>query len=277
MQWQAEAIVPDPWDPNLAHALADDRTCRLARGAVVCVGWHSASHMAGAQAPQNVVIAGGEDRTPRFERRYGGGTMNTQTSALSANPASASAADWLRGAGIVLAGSLLVALCARVALPLPFTPVPLTLQPFAVLVLGMLLAPRLAATTLAAYLVEGAAGLPVFAPGAAGVSGLAHLLGPTGGYLLSYPIAAFAVAALWRASRRSFSWSLISAAAGNLIILSIGALWLSIYKHAFAGAVLTQAVIPFLPGDALKVIVAGTIGFQWNRLSSSRRPNHPTV
>jgi biotin transport system substrate-specific component len=208
--------------------------------------------------------------------------MNMQTRPVSASPASASlasasAAEWLRGAGIVLAGSLLVALCARVALPLPFTPVPLTLQPFAVLVLGMLLAPRLAAATLAAYLVEGAAGLPVFAPGAAGMSGVAHLFGPTGGYLLSYPIAAFAVAALWRTSRRSFSWSLISAAAGNLIILGIGALWLSIYTHAFAGTVLTQAILPFLPGDTLKVIVASTIGFQWNRLSSSRRPNHPTA
>jgi biotin transport system substrate-specific component len=201
----------------------------------------------------------------------------TTREAASANSANASAAEWLRGAGIVLAGSLPVAVCARVALPLPFTPVPLTLQPFAVLALGMLLAPRLAATTLAAYLLEGAAGLPVFAPGAAGMSGLAHLLGPTGGYLLSYPIAAFAVATLWRASSRSFTWSLISAAAGNVIILSIGALWLSIYTHAFAGFVLTQSVVPFLPGDALKVVVAGTLGFQWNRLSSSRRSTPPTV
>jgi biotin transport system substrate-specific component len=204
--------------------------------------------------------------------------MNMTTrEAASANSANASAAEWLRGAGIVLAGSLLVAVCARVALPLPFTPVPLTLQPFAVLALGMLLAPRLAATTLAAYLLEGAAGLPVFAPGVAGMSGFAHLLGPTGGYLLSYPIAAFAVAALWRASRRNFTWALVSAAAGNLIILSVGALWLSIYTHAFAGSVLTQSVVPFLPGDALKVVVAGTLGFQWNRLSSSRRPTPPTV
>lgn len=203
--------------------------------------------------------------------------MNLTTrEAMSASPSSASAAEGLRGAGIVLAGSLVVALCARVALPLPFTPVPLTLQPFAVLALGMLLAPRLAAATLAAYLLEGAAGLPVFAPGVAGMSGFAHLIGPTGGYLLSYPIAAFAVAALWRAGSRSFTWSLISAAAGNVIILSIGAVWLSIYTHAFAGAILTQAVVPFLPGDALKVVVAGTLGFQWNRLSSSR-PKHPTV
>ncbi|UWZ83992.1 biotin transporter BioY [Occallatibacter riparius] len=196
--------------------------------------------------------------------------MNIPSRPMSANVAGASAAEWLRPAGIVLAGSLLVALCARVALPLPFTPVPLTLQPFAVLALGMLLAPRLAATTLAAYLVEGAAGLPVFAPGVAGAAGFAHLFGPTGGYLLSYPLAAFAVAALWRMSVRSFGWALISATVGNVIILGVGALWLGIFTHASAGAVFTQAVMPFLPGDALKVATAAGIGFQWNRMNKSR-------
>jgi biotin transport system substrate-specific component len=202
-------------------------------------------------------------------------------SPVSANAASASAAEWLRGAGIVLAGSLLVALCARVALPLPLTPVPLTLQPFAVLALGMLLAPRLAAATLAAYLVEGAAGLPVFAPGVVGVAGFAHLFGPTGGYLLSYPIAAFAVAALWQTGRnlgrRNFGWALISAAAGNVIILCAGALWLGIFTHTSAGSVLTQAVLPFLPGDALKVATAAALGFQWNRMSRNRGAQDPTV
>ena len=203
--------------------------------------------------------------------------MNIPTRTVSANLPDAATAEWLRRAGIVLAGSLLVALCARVALPLPFTPVPLTLQPFAVLALGMLLAPRLAASTLAAYLIEGAAGLPVFAPGVAGVAGLAHLFGPTGGDLLSYPLAAFAVAALWRTSRRNFTGALISAAAGNAIILGVGAVWLSIYTHASAGAVLTQAVMPFLPGDALKVATAAALGFQWNRMSLSRNPQPPTV
>lgn len=202
--------------------------------------------------------------------------LSNPTHAVASNPATTTA-EWLRNAGIVVAGTLLVALSARVSLPLPFTPVPLTLQPFAVLLLGMFLAPRLAAATLIAYLLEGAAGLPVFAPGPAGVSGLAHLFGPTGGYLLSYPIAAFAVAALWRNSRRSFSWALISAAAGNVILLSIGALWLGIFTHASAGVVLGQAIVPFLPGDALKVAVAAGLGFQWNRMSLHRRPSHPTV
>jgi biotin transport system substrate-specific component len=200
--------------------------------------------------------------------------MNNPTHAVSANLAGATAMSWLRNAGIVLAGSLFVAACAHVSIPLAFTPVPLTLQPFAVLLLGMVLAPRLAAGTLIAYLAEGAAGLPVFAPGPAGLSGLAHLFGPTGGYLLAYPVAVFAIAALWRARTGGITWALISVTAGDAIILSIGALWLSIYTHASLSVVLTQAVIPFLPGDALKVVVAAAVGVEWLRL---RRRKNPTV
>lgn len=203
--------------------------------------------------------------------------MNESTQAVSANLTGARTSAWLRNGGIVLAGSLLVAVCAHVSLPLSFTPVPLTLQPFAVLLLGMLLAPRLAAATLATYLLEGAAGLPVFAPGVAGVSGLAHLFGPTGGYLLAYPVAAYAIAALWRVSKRSMTWALISAAAGDLILLTVGALWLGIFTHASAAIVLSQAIVPFLPGEALKVVAAAALGFQWLRLRRSRDPQHSTV
>src|SRR5579871_2940502 len=89
---------------------------------------------------------------------------------------------WLRNAGIVILGSVFIAVCAHIALPLNFTPVPLTLQPFAVLLLGLLLPPGLAVATLCAYLLEGIAGMPVFAVGGVYDSGLAHLLGPTGGY-----------------------------------------------------------------------------------------------
>src|SRR6185503_21387923 len=125
----------------------------------------------------------------------------------------------LRGAGLVLAGSALVAVCSHISVPLWFTPVPLTLQPFAVLLLGLVLSPRLAAATLGAYLLEGAAGLPVFAPGLALGAGMAHLLGPTGGYLMSYPAAAALIAYLWKRSQRGFSAALSSAAIGNVVIL----------------------------------------------------------
>jgi biotin transport system substrate-specific component len=184
------------------------------------------------------------------------------------NPASVSAAKpatWMRTAGIVLAGSLFVAVCAHISLPLYFTPVPLTLQPFAVLLLGLLLSPQLASATLVTYLVEGAAGLPVFAPGLVFSGGMAHLLGPTGGYLLAYPVAVALISFLWRRTSRSFATAALSAAAGNLVILCCGALWLAAVTHASAQSVLTLAVIPFLPGDALKIVGAAALAAGFRR------------
>jgi biotin transport system substrate-specific component len=172
---------------------------------------------------------------------------------------------WLRSAGIILAGSALVAVCARVAVPLYFTPVPLSLAPFAVLLLGLLLRPRLAAATLGAYLVEGALGLPVFAPTPLAPGGLAHLLGPTGGYLLSYPLAAGLIAFLVRRSNRGFVPAALTAAAGSLVILFCGALWLTGITHSSAQSVFTLAVLPFLPGDALKVVAAAALSAGWVR------------
>lgn len=176
--------------------------------------------------------------------------------------ASPSAAVWLRPAAIVLAGSLFAAACAHIAIPLFFTPVPLTLQPFAVLLLGLLLTPRLAAATFGAYLLEGAAGLPVFAPG---VLGFAHLFGPTGGYLLAYPLAAALISYLWRSSRRSFAFAALSAAAGDLLILACGWLWLSTLTHSAQPALL-MAVVPFLPGEALKIAAAAGLAVSAQRL-----------
>ena len=181
----------------------------------------------------------------------------------SAIPASRPSA-WLRSAGIVLAGSAFVAACAHVALPLYFTPVPLSLAPFAVLLLGLLLSPRLAAATLGVYLAEGALGLPVFAPTPA-VPGMAHLLGPTGGYLLAYPLAAALIAFMFRRTSRSFAPAFLSAAIGSLVILFCGALWLAVLTHASAQSVFSLAVLPFLPGDALKVAAAAALADGWVR------------
>jgi biotin transport system substrate-specific component len=175
-----------------------------------------------------------------------------------------------RNAGIVVGGSVLVALCAHVSIPLYFTPVPLSLAPFAVLIMGLLLSPRLAAATLGAYLVEGAMGLPVFAPNPLIPGGLAHLLGPTGGYLMAYPLAAPLISFIWRRIRpshgREFRTATLSAAVGSLVILASGALWLDLLTHASTRSILTLAVIPFLPGDALKVIVAASIAAGLQRL-----------
>jgi biotin transport system substrate-specific component len=172
----------------------------------------------------------------------------------------------IRNAGIVLAGSALVAVCAHIALPLYFTPVPLTLQTLAVLLIGLLLSPRLAAATLGAYLIEGAVGLPVFAPTVLGISGWAHLFGPTGGYLLAYPLAAALTSFLWRSGPRQFFAGALSAAAGSLMILALGALWLVFISHTSVENVLTLAVIPFLPGDALKIVAAAALATGFVRL-----------
>ena len=176
-------------------------------------------------------------------------------------------ASWLRPVGIVLAANVFLAVCAHIALPLAFTPVPLTLQTFAVLVLGLLLPPQLAAATLIAYLAEGAAGLPMFAPSPA-MPGLAHLLGPTGGYLLAYPVAAVLISWIWRRSGRSFAGAAIGAAAGDIVILACGALWLGVFAHVQAGSVLSLGVTPFLPGDALKVAAAASVAVGLERFRS---------
>jgi biotin transport system substrate-specific component len=177
--------------------------------------------------------------------------------------------EWLQSAGIVLAGSAFVALCANRSLPLYFTPVPLTLQPFAVLLLGLTLTPRLAAATLAAYLVEGAFGLPVFAPTQQLTFGLAHLFGPTGGYLLAYPLAAPLISSIWRSTRRGFASAAWSAAAGNFVILSCGAVWLAALTHASVQSILDFSVLPFMPGDALKIAAAAAIAAGYQRLRRS--------
>jgi biotin transport system substrate-specific component len=192
----------------------------------------------------------------------------SQELSLPSIPAAASTATLvtrLRTAAILLAGSALAALCAHIALPLYFTPVPLTLQPFAVLLLGLALTPRMAAATFAVYLLEGALGAPVFAPAPA-TGGLAHLLGPTGGYLMAYPAAAALISWLWRRTQRGFAAAVLSAAAGDLAILACGALWLAILTRISAQPAFALAIAPFLPGEALKIAAAAALAAGFLRL-----------
>src|SRR6516164_7552101 len=112
---------------------------------------------------------------------------------------------------LVVGASLFVALCARLTLPLPFTPVPLTLQNFGVLLVGVTLGRKRAFAALTLYLLEGIAGLPVFNP--AGVGGIAQLFGPTGGFLLAYPFVAAMAGWIMETGKRTFLRALASAAA----------------------------------------------------------------
>src|ERR1700677_1221888 len=160
---------------------------------------------------------------------------------------------WSIVIAVVLATAL-VAICAHIAMPLGFTPIPVTMQTFAVLLLGLLFPPGAAFACLALYLIEGALGLPVFSPH--GPGGIAQLLGPTGGYLLSYPFAAALTSLLYRRGRRSFLTALAAAGRGSIVILAAGATWLGLLTHLKFSVVFAQSVAPFLPGDAVKILAA---------------------
>lgn len=160
-----------------------------------------------------------------------------------------------RTPALAVAATGVLAVCAHISIPLGFTPVPLTMQTFAVLLLGMLFSPRAAFATMALYLAEGAAGLPVFSSAVAG-SGFVHLFGPDGGYLLCYPFAAALASAIYRAGGRRFAFSLGGAFAGAALILAAGALWLSVLSRAGISTVIAESVVPFLAGDAVKAAAA---------------------
>jgi biotin transport system substrate-specific component len=161
---------------------------------------------------------------------------------------------------LVLAASAFVAICAHISVPLPFTPVPLTLQNFAVILVGMLLGPVGGFSAMVLYLAEGAMGLPVFTPHSVG--GIAHLLGPNAGYLFSYPLAAatagWVVRAMQHATSR-FRSGLVAATVANAPIFIFGAGWLAHLLHLSASATWTMAVAPFLPGEVIKVMAAAGI------------------
>jgi biotin transport system substrate-specific component len=159
-----------------------------------------------------------------------------------------------RAIGIVIA-VIALALASQIAIPLPGTPVPLTLQPFVVVLTGLLIGPIDAAAAMVLYLVAGAAGAPGFAP--IGAPGLARLLGPTGGYLLAYPVAA-AVAGWLGAGRERFGVRLVAAIAGILVLYAGGLSQLSIITGNVSTAVV-WGVLPFVTADLLKAIVAAAV------------------
>jgi len=162
---------------------------------------------------------------------------------------------------IGLAATLVVAAAAHVAFPLPFTPVPFTLQPLAVLLVGLALGPTDGFLVMLAYLAEGAWGLPVFAPSALG-GGVPQLLGPTGGFLMAYPIVAFLAGGISRSMRRfalSFVSALVACTAAIVLLFVYGAGWFYQLTHLPLRAVLTDTVLPYLPGEAVKILAAAGI------------------
>jgi biotin transport system substrate-specific component len=190
----------------------------------------------------------------------------------------------------LLLANLLLALAAKIAVPLPWTPVPLTLQTFGMLLIAVLFGARISAVAAGLYLVEGAAGLPVFQP--FGAAGAARLFGPTAGYLLAFPVAAFLTGRLLEAiavpvqpaspdtgdaarpaeARRAaaarnvfFAWMMRAAAMvpGEAVILFCGWAWLA----ALVGprTAWMQGVLPFLAGECAKIGAAATIALAVSR------------
>lgn len=182
---------------------------------------------------------------------------------------SAPYAGW-RTPAAVIAGTGLVALCAHISVPLGFTPVPLTMQTFGVLLIGLLLPPRAAFASLALYLLEGAVGLPVFSPVATGASFL-HLFGPTGGYLLAYPFAAALASLIYRYARRGIVAAVAASFLGTALITVSGAAWFGVFFREHFSLLLAQTVVPFLAGDALKAAAAAGCASVLDSVRGARR------
>ena len=162
--------------------------------------------------------------------------------------------DWTRSLLLVVGFSLLTALAAQLVVPLPWTPVPVTGQTFAVLLTGALLGSRLGALAMLAYLAEGAAGLPFFKGGAGGAHYL--FLSPTAGYLLAFPVAAYVTGRLAeRGWDRRFATAAAAMALGSLVILAAG--WAGLMRFSpTPAAAFNAGVAPFLPGDVIKIALA---------------------
>lgn len=156
---------------------------------------------------------------------------------------------------LIVSGSLLIALTAQIAIPLPFTPVPITGQLFGVLIIPAFLGSRRGILAVAAYLAEGLAGLPFFA---GGMAGPAILMGTTGGYLIGFLIAAMVVGYLAEQGwDRKVGSTFLMMAFAVLIDYAFGAIWLSHFVSS--SMILDLGVLPFVIGDALKISLAALL------------------
>ncbi|HEV2884612.1 MAG TPA: biotin transporter BioY [Pyrinomonadaceae bacterium] len=174
--------------------------------------------------------------------------------------------DWTRSVSLVFAFSLLTALSAQIVIPAG--PVPITAQTFAVLLTGALLGSRLGAAAMIVYLIEGVSGLPFFYGGS---RGLAHLLGPTGGYLIAFPAGAFITGAFaehgWD---RRFHTAVAAMAIGSLVIMLSGWAWFSLVTNTSPLVAFQFNVLKFIPGDIIKILLAAAcLPIGWKLLERS--------
>lgn len=193
-------------------------------------------------------------------------TSATLVNVLAARGDSTWESRAVRAASVVFVAALTAA-AAQLSVTLPFTQVPLTLQPIVVLLGGLALGPRLGMASQVLYLAAGISGLPVFAPSLLLPPGALRLLGPTGGYLMSYPFAAFVTGSLaTRGFDRRYLTSVIALLSGLLVVYVCGVTWLALFARSgtqSAAVGLNQAiaggVAPFLLADVLKLFIAAAV------------------
>src|ERR1700722_1476070 len=161
-----------------------------------------------------------------------------------------------RQVALVVGASLFVGLCAHISIPLPFTPVPLTVQNFGVLLVGLILGSRRGFAALVLYLAEGAVGLPVFSP--MGVGGIAQLLGVTGGYLLVYPFVAALAGFIFEQGRKTFVRAAVAGLLAEILLFAGGLSWLYFWTHSLAKAAYF-GLYWFVAAEVIKIMVAAAI------------------
>jgi biotin transport system substrate-specific component len=173
------------------------------------------------------------------------------------------ATDFAVNAVLIVGASFLVAACARIYLPLPGTPVPLTVQNLAVLLVGLALGPWRGLAALSLYLIEGASGMPVFSP--TGPGGVAQLIGPTGGYLIAYPFVAALVGYIFERGKQTFARAAIASILGEILLFTCGISWLYTMTHSLAQAI-SFGLYWFIFAEIIKVMFAAGAVKGWLRL-----------
>lgn len=195
-----------------------------------------------------------------------------ETLADSFFPVSENSRNWFRNLVLAFAGSVLMAISAKINIP--FYPVPMTMQTFVVLSIGMAFGWRLGGATVLLYLAEGAVGLPVFAGTPEKGIGLAYMAGPTGGYLLGFLVSAVVVG--WLAEKgwdRNMYATLAAMMLGTAIIFAPGVLWLGAL-YGWDKPVLEWGLWPFLPGAGFKIgLAAAVLPLTWKYLVEKKSDN----
>jgi len=158
-----------------------------------------------------------------------------------------------RPVAIVIAASVFIAICARISFYVPFTPVPLTLANFGLLAVGLVLGSRKGLAAAMGYLAMGAAGLPVFASGSAGPL---QFVGPTGGYLMAYPVVAFLAGYISERTGRKFGWNLLAASVANISLFVFGVSWLVLALHVSFTQAAAFGLFPFVFFEGMKIMGA---------------------